>query len=245
MLPYHNHANSGCISLNNINFVEELLAHIIDVGKHVSAQAIIDFVKKPKVVECYHILKLITLNTACEWMSKLNFKWQKPPTGTYLDGHECPDVVHYCQNIYLPALAQYEPTLQTWDKDNLTYLVDVSSPSLVHHTVVWFHNQSVFHQNDQRKYQWVHVTEKPVPLLKGEGISLMVSNFISADYGWLCSPDGGESARVLFWPGANREGYFTNEDVLQQADNAMDILQKHYPNDNHIFIFDNATIHTK
>ena len=69
MLPYHNHANSGRISLlDNINFVEELLAHIIDVGKHVSAQAIIDFVKKPEVVERYHILKLITLDTACEWM---------------------------------------------------------------------------------------------------------------------------------------------------------------------------------
>ena len=73
----------------------------------------------------------------------------------------------------------------------------------------------------------------------------MVSDFISADYGWLRSPDGGESARVLFRPGANREGYFTNKDVLRQADNAMDILRKHYPNDNHIFIFDNATIHTK
>ena len=82
----------------------------------------------------------------------------------------------------------------------------------------------MFYQNDQRKYWWVHVTEKPVLLLKGEGISLMVSNFILADYGWLCSPDGGESARVLFQPGANQEGYFTNEDVLQQVDNAIDIL---------------------
>ena len=52
----------------------------------------------------------------------------------------------------------------------------------------------------------------------------MVSDFISADYGWLCSPDGGESARVLFQPGANWEGYFTNEDVLWPVDNAMDIL---------------------
>ena len=73
----------------------------------------------------------------------------------------------------------------------------------------------------------------------------MVSDFISADYGWLRSPDGPESTRILFRPGANCEGYFTNEDVLQQVDNAMDILQKYYPNNDHIFIFDNATIHTK
>ena len=73
----------------------------------------------------------------------------------------------------------------------------------------------------------------------------MVSDFISADYGWLGSPDGKESAQVLFRPGTNWEGYFTNEDILQQVGHAMDILQKYYPNDNHIFIFDNATIHTK
>ena len=73
----------------------------------------------------------------------------------------------------------------------------------------------------------------------------MVLDFISADYGWLRSPDGEKSARVIFRPGANQEGYFTNEDVLQQADNAMDILQEYYPNDDHIFIIDNATIHKK
>ena len=73
----------------------------------------------------------------------------------------------------------------------------------------------------------------------------MVSDFISTDYGWLCSPDGTESTQVLLWPGENREGYFTNEDILQQVNNVMDTLRKYYPNEDHIFIFDNATIHTK
>jgi hypothetical protein len=50
---------------------------------------------------------------------------------------------------------------------------------------------------------------------------------------------------VLFWPRANQEGYFTNEDMLWQVDGAMNILEKIYPHDNHIFIFNNATIHTK
>ena len=73
----------------------------------------------------------------------------------------------------------------------------------------------------------------------------MVSGFISADYGWLRSPDRTESTQIPFQPGANREGYFTNEDVLQQVNNTMDILQKYYPDDDHIFIFNNATIHMK
>jgi hypothetical protein len=73
----------------------------------------------------------------------------------------------------------------------------------------------------------------------------MVADMVSADYGWLCSPDGSEAAWVLFKAGKNHKGYFTNEDILDQANNAMDILVKHFPNKNHVLVFDNATTHTK
>ena len=219
--------------------------HITNIRTHISAQAIIDFMKKPEVVTHYYISKPISLNTACKWMSKLGFKWCKPLKGMYIDGHECSDVVYYRQNIYLPALTQWELRMQAWDKDNLDCPVDPSSPSPTCPVVLWFNNQCIFHQNNWQKFRWIYASKKPVPLPKDEGILLMISDFILADYGWLHSPDRKETARVLFQPGINREGYFTNEDVLQQVDNAMDILQKYYPNNDHIFIFDNATIHTK
>ena len=245
-LPYHRYTNSGRDSLlDNTEFAGELFAYITNAGAHIPAQAIIDFMEKPEVVERYQIVKPVSLDTACRWMSKLNFKWGKLPAGMYIDGHERSDVVHYRQNIYLPALAQYEQRMRAWDKKNLTHVIDPSSLSPIRHTVLWFHDQCIFYQNDRRKNRWVHATEKPVPLPKGEGLSLMVSDFVSADYGWLVSPDGEGSARVLFRPGVNRDGYFTNEDILRQVDHAMDILQQHYPNDDHVFIFDNATIHTK
>jgi hypothetical protein len=200
-LPYHNHSNSGCGSLlDDIDFVEELLTHIADVRIHISAQAIVDFVKKPTVTGHYHILKPITLDTTREWMSKLNFKWRQAPKGMYLNGHKRPDIVHYRQNVYLPTLTQREPVIQAWDKDNLSHLINPSSPSLIHHTVLWFHDQCIFYQNDWRKYHWVHTSEKPAPLPKGKGILLMVSDFILADYGWLRSPNGTKSAVLpLFW----------------------------------------------
>ena len=71
----------------------------------------------------------------------------------------------------------------------------------------------------------------------------MVADFVSADYGWLRSLDGKDSAQVIFRPGKNREGYFTNEDILAQAEQAMAIVGKHYPSKDHIFIYDNATTH--
>jgi hypothetical protein len=50
---------------------------------------------------------------------------------------------------------------------------------------------------------------------------------------------------VLFKAGKARQGYFTNEDILSQAKNAMDILEEHYPDDKHVLLFDNATTHQK
>jgi hypothetical protein len=73
----------------------------------------------------------------------------------------------------------------------------------------------------------------------------MVADLVSADYGWLRSPDGKEEARVLFKAGKNREGYFTNDDILNQANRAMDILEKYYPDEDHVLVFDNASTHQK
>ena len=50
---------------------------------------------------------------------------------------------------------------------------------------------------------------------------------------------------MLFKVGKARDGYFTNEDILQQAGTAMDILTQHFPSDDHVFVFDNATTHLK
>lgn len=111
--------------------------------------------------------------------------------------------------------------------------------------VFWYYDESTFYANDRRQLRWVPKSEKAVPRVKGEGVSLMVAEFVSADYGFLRSPDGTESARVFFKAGKNRDGYFTYEDIEAQIDRAMDILEHHFPNDQHIFVFDNAKTHMK
>ncbi|TFY77445.1 hypothetical protein EWM64_g6566 [Hericium alpestre] len=99
--------------------------------------------------------------------------------------------------------------------------------------------------NDRRDLRWVNVDEKPVPRAKTEGATLMIADFVSADHGWLRSPDGQESTRVLWKTGGARDGYFTNDEILEQVTKAMDILDKHYSHERHVFIFDNATTHRK
>jgi hypothetical protein len=73
----------------------------------------------------------------------------------------------------------------------------------------------------------------------------MVADFVSADFGWLRSPDGKHSARRLLKPGKNRDGYFSNEEIQEQVQAAMDILREFYPQFDHVFIYDNAPTHLK
>ncbi|KAG2340211.1 hypothetical protein BDR05DRAFT_977477 [Suillus weaverae] len=97
--------------------------------------------------------------------------------------------------------------------------------------VVRFHDKSMFYAHDQQKQRWVHSSEG------GRGFF--------DDYGWLRSPDGEESAYVLFQAGKACDGYFTNDDILAHATKAMDILEKWYSHEDHVLVFDNATTHLK
>ena len=53
----------------------------------------------------------------------------------------------------------------------------------------------------------------------------MIADFVSADYGWLRGGDG-SSACLVFRAGKERDGYLTNDDILEQAVKAMDKWMK-------------------
>ncbi|KAH9921218.1 uncharacterized protein BXZ73DRAFT_91841 [Epithele typhae] len=186
----------------------------------------------------FGLTKLVSRTTAKRWMRKLGRFWKHEPTGQYVDGHEREDVVNYRQKIFLPVFADALSRTRTWDVDGWSDLAE-------HQVVHWFHDESTFYAHDRRTLRWVREQETAVPRPKGEGMSLMVADFMSADHGWLRSPDGRESARVLFKAGKNRDGYFTHEEILAHATTAMDILEKHFPEEEHVFIFDNAPTHVK
>jgi hypothetical protein len=46
-------------------------------------------------------------------------------------------------------------------------------------------------------------------------------------------------------PGKNRDGYFTNEDILDQFQDMVEIAKIISPHDNHISIYNNASTHLK
>ena len=161
----------------------------------------------------------------------MGYRWKKNHKGQYVDGHERADVVHYQQNVFLPAMEQYEHRMQTWVNEHGWDLPCGITQAII----IWVHDESIFYAHDRHQTAWYHKDATAKPYMKGEGVSLMVANFVSADHGWLRSPDGKKAAHVIFHPGKNREGYFTNEDILAQAQKAMAILSEHYPHEDHVF----------
>src|SRR5882724_10885191 len=82
---------------------------------------------------------------------------------------------------------------------------------------------------------WVHNGEHAVLYVKGEGVSLMGADIFSANYGWLQSQYGSQQAWVLFKASKAQDGYFTNDNILQN----------NYQSQNHVLVFDNMTTHLK
>jgi len=146
----------------------------------------------------------------------MGYWWIKTPKGQYVDGHKHDDVVFYRQHKFLPAWAKLEDQMRRWSPDDPA-VEDMGPLPQPRQVCVWFHDESTFYANDCCKQRWVHQSEMAVPYTKGEGASLMVADFVSADYGWLCLQDGSQVARDLFKAGKARDGYYTNDEIIQQA----------------------------
>ena len=213
-------------------------------GTYLRSEDIVTYCGLPEVQERWGLEKAVSLATAKRWMGRLSYRWkQNGHKGQYVDGHERPSVVEYRQGDFLSAIEKLMPRLRKWNQDGTE---DLTGRDLHARPVsIWDHDESMFSAHDRRKSRWVKEGESAQPQPKGEGPTLMVSDFVSANHGWLRSKDGKEEARVYFKTGKARDGYFTNDRILEQFQHAMDILKRDYPDEDHVFLVDNATTHLK
>ena len=240
-VPSYNWSTSGRSLIDDEDFAQEIHAHLQTLGPYFSAEAIVRFIDTPEMLERLQRKKTILLMTAQRWMKKMDYRWTINPKSQYVDGHEREDVVSYWNNIFLPSLAKLEERTRKFGSGDMP---DSLAPGL-RRVVVWYHDESTFYANDRRRTRWVHKSETAKPYAKGEGHSLMAAHFVSADYGWLTSPDGKKSARILFRVGKAREGYFDNDNIWKHLALGMELTANYYPDDDHVFVFDNATTHLK
>ncbi|KAG2356515.1 hypothetical protein BDR07DRAFT_1300275, partial [Suillus spraguei] len=101
-LPLHqqNHAISH---IEDKELVAEIKLHLQSLGKYIDALDIVHYLNDSIVLNCHGFKKLVSIRTAQRWLQKLAYQWKKKKRGQYFDGHECDNVIHYCQNVFLPA----------------------------------------------------------------------------------------------------------------------------------------------
>jgi len=181
-----------------------------------------------------------------------------------MDGHKCADVMEYRKEVFLPFWMSIEGLMMKWNNENKpiepTGILAFPQQKRI---VLVTHDESTFYANDCRKSRWIDESERPEPVHKGEGTSLMVSDFCSPDLGWLKSKDGlvlvaflknekltrefrSQEAWVVFKAGKNRDGYFDCADLCAQTEKAIELFEDNFPGTAMAaFGFDNAPGHQK
>jgi hypothetical protein len=89
--------------------------------------------------------------------------------------------------VFLPKIAELLGLLRQWDRDGAEVKDTGEVDNQGHKTVLWFHDKSIFYANDCCNVCWVHANETATPKPKGESVSLMIADFVSANHGWLRS----------------------------------------------------------
>ena len=128
----------------------------------------------------------ISEHTARRWLKCLDWRYGPMCNGMYLDGHEREDVVAY-RDAFVARWKEYEKQFHTWDSDGIEHRPQNAFPVKGgrFRLILVTHDESVFYQNDFRKTHWIASTSKATPLPKGDGQSIMVSDFLTAEWGRL------------------------------------------------------------
>lgn len=267
-LPHHCLGQAQWTVLSDKDIASEMKLQIVEKSKKgfMKAEDILNLVASSKMQKIFSergILKpSISKSMAIRWLKKLDWRYQSIQNGMYIDGHEREDVVAYWR-AFLEQWKTYDARFHHWDDNGrkLPRLNDfpvLDGPPF--RLVLITHNKSMFYQNDHCKITWAEKTNQPTPQPKGEGQSLMISDFLTSKWGHL--QDGDEfihclfplsfywfvlrKAWVIFKARKNRDGYFSIKDLLTQVDSAIDIFEG-LSNGlfKALFFFDNALSHQK
>lgn len=168
-------------------FAQEVKLHLQGVGKFFMAMDIVRYTDMDEMRARVGLAKPISLSAACRMLKALDYWYGKEAKGMYVDGHERENVVEYRQGEFLRRWGEMEKHMVLMHKDSK---ITQAPPIPLRRIILFTHDESTFYANDQCNVRWIHSSESPKPIRKGDGTSLMVSDFCSPDYGWLRSSDG-------------------------------------------------------
>ena len=186
-LPLRSYGYNRKTVLEDEEVLQEIQGKLAEKAKSgfIKAQDVCDIVASENVQTLFSRLGVhkpgISLSTAQRWLAKMNWHYKEMKKGMYIDGHERDDVVAY-RHMFVHRWADYEAHFQFWDDNGIPLVAHPGHSSDSHHHILVTHDKSVFFQNDERKTSWSHQDSRPAPKPKGEGQSLMVSDFLTSKW---------------------------------------------------------------
>ena len=198
-LPGHQYGKARPSVLNNDDLAHEMKLALSERAKSgfLTANDVVEVVSSPEMQAQFSQAGIqkssISKSTALRWLGKMGWRYGRHQNGMYIDGHERDDVVEYRQN-FVERFKGYERRSHSWDDDGnelprpLGFLVPGAIGRF--RLVLITHDESIFYQNDQRQIHWGCPGQGGIPKPKGEGLSLMVSDFLTPDWGRLRDEDG-------------------------------------------------------
>ena len=210
----------------------------------------------------------VSEETARRWMHYLGYSLCKKKKGYYTDGHNREDVVKYRDEVFLKEMEMYEPRMKDYDGEEMKEKERTGDSLLLNDEIeiidIW-QDESTFYANDGKGMVWMaNGTNKLRP--KSLGSSLMISGLTCRCHGF-CKNDTKKAYRtflagntmthlhlLLFLShgilnkcllGKNRDGWFTNDDLVEQVKDLFDLFTEMHPGNQLLFIFDNSMSHHK
>jgi len=159
---------------------------------YICAQDIVDYVATPEVQQRLGTrARGIHIQTAQQWLHKLSWQYRQKRKGMYIDGHEHEDVVEYRKG-FVERWKEYEKCFVIYNNDRTVVSIPTGFPvpqGVRFRLILVTHDESTFYENDRRKTLWINNNTKAVAEKKGEGQSIMVSEFLTSEWGRLKNGD--------------------------------------------------------
>ena len=193
-LPHPNYSWTRSTVLQDEDISQQIQAELGEKTKLklIKATDLIDIISSPKIQDLFKLAgidrPIISERTAHRWLGSLGWRYGRQKNGMYIDGHEREDVVQY-RTAFVQRFKQCERRFHLWDDNG----EELPPPRGYHvpeaagrfRLVLVTHDESTFFQNDQRKVSWDREGSSKAPKPKGDGQSIMVSDFLTMDWGRL------------------------------------------------------------
>lgn len=138
----------------------------------------------------------------------------------------------------------YREFSETYSYDDVSIAIPPVLPANVKQHVFVTHDESTFYANDHQQYVWLEESENFI-LPKSQGRSIMISEFHCPCHGTMRAIIDGKpmTSRVVFYPGAPHQGYWTSEHMIIQLRDVLLLFSVLHEGMTAVFLFDQSSNH--